>query len=38
MLDKIFSGGAAALDPVFRMMKGLTRWTYGVQKALMQSI
>ena len=28
----IFSGGAAALDPVFKMMKGLTRWTYGVQK------
>ena len=28
----IFSGGAAALDPVFRMMIGLTRWTYGVQK------
>ena len=28
----IFSGGAAALDPVFKMMKGLARWTYGVQK------
>ena len=28
----IFTGGAAALDPVFKMMKGLARWTYGVQK------
>ena len=28
----IFSGGAAALDPAFKMMKGLARWAYGVQK------
>ena len=28
----IFSGGAAALDPAFKMLKNLARWTYGVQK------